>query len=137
MAGQEDSYTLPDPELRAYDHGIGALSVDGELRGYLASVLSQMTFPSKGPWPWLRVIWLDGRMEPRFEDCGSEWWTVRELDAGKFEYHGPSIDKERRFLGIPFRYSESGDRCVFDFAWLGREAAAAKWDELGLTDDDF
>jgi len=137
MATQEDSYSLPDPELRAYDHGLGTLSVDGELRGYLACVVSRMIFPSKGPWPWFRVIWLDGRMEPRFEDCRPDWWTVRELDAGKLEYNGPSIDKERRILGVPFRYSVSGDPCAFDFAWLDREEAAAKWDEIGLTDGDF
>jgi hypothetical protein len=137
MAAREDSYSLPDPELRAYDHGLGTLSVDGELRGHLACVVSRMTFPSKGPWPWFRVIWLDGRREPRFEDYGPGWWTVRELDAGKLEYSGPSVDKERRILGFPFRYSVSGDPCVFDLAWLDREEAAAKWDELGLTDGDF
>lgn len=137
MARQDDSYSLPDPELRAYDHGLGTLSVDGELRGYLGSVVSRMTFPSGGPWPWFRVIWLDGRMESLFEDYGPDWLTVRELDAGKFEYHEPSIDKERRILGLPFRYSQSGDPCVFDFAWLNREEAAAKWDELDLTDEDF
>lgn len=137
MAWQDDSYPLPDPELRAYDHGLGTLSVDGELRGYLGSVVSRTTFPSSGPWLWFRVIWLDGRMESRFEDYGPDWWTVRELDARKFEYHGPSIDKVRRILGLPFRYYLSGDRCVFDFEWLDREEAAAKWDELGLTDEDF
>lgn len=137
MADPDDSYALPDQELRAYDHALGTLSVDGELRGYLACVVSRMAFPSKGPWPWFRVIWLDGRMEPRFEDYGPGWWTVRELDAGKLEYHGPSIDKERRILGMPVRYSVPGDPCVFDFAWLDREEAAAKWDELRLTDGDF
>lgn len=38
----DEPYTLPDPELRAYDHGVGTLSVDGELRGYLASVVGYM-----------------------------------------------------------------------------------------------
>lgn len=137
MTGPDDSYSLPDPELRAYDHGLGTLSVDGQLRGYLACVVSRMTFPSRGPWPWFRVIWLDGRMEPKFEDYGPGWWTLRELDAGRLEYNGPSSDKERRILGVPFRYSVPGDPCVFDFAWLDREEAAAKWDELGLTDEDF
>ena len=137
MAGQDDSYTLPDPQLRAYDHGLGTLSVDGELRGYLASVVSRMAFPSRGLWPWFRVIWLDGRIEPRFEDYGPHWCTVRELDAGRFEYNAPSVDIERRILGVPTRYSVSGDPCVFDFAWLNREEAAAQWDNLGLTDQLF
>lgn len=137
MADPGDSYPLPDPKLRAYDHGLGTLSLDGELRGYLASVVRRMTFPSKAPWPWFRVIWLDGRMEPSFEDYGPGWWTVRELDAGTLDYNGPSIDKERRVLGVRFRYSVPGDDCTFDFAWLDREAAAAKWNELGLRDEDF
>jgi len=137
MAGKDDYYTLPDPELRAYDHGLGTLSVDGELHGYLASVVGRMTFPSTQPWPWFRIIWLDGRIEPRFEDYGPSWWTVRELDAGRLDHHGPSTMKERRFLGMPFRYSVSGDPCVFDFAWLDRNEAAAKWEELGLTDEDL
>lgn len=45
--------------------------------------------------------------------------------------------KERRVLGKTFRYSVAGDHCVFDFAWLDRNEAAVKWDELGLTDEDF
>ncbi len=27
-------YDLPDPHLNAYDHGVGTLKVDGEVRGY-------------------------------------------------------------------------------------------------------
>lgn len=137
MAEPDDHYTLPDPELGAYDHGVGTLSVDGELHGYLASVVHRMTFPAKGAWPWFRVIWLDGRMEPRTEDYGPDWPMVRELDAGWLEQSGPSTMKVRRFLGMSFRYSVSGDPCVFDFAWLEPNEAAAKWEELGLTDDDF
>jgi hypothetical protein len=136
MAGPDD-YTLPDPQLRAYDHGLGTLSVDGELHGYLASVVGRMSFPSRQLWPWFRIIWLDGRMEAPFEDYGPGWVTVRELDVGTLEHHGPSTTKERRFLGLPFRYSVPGDPCVFDFAWLDREEAAAKWEELGLTDEHF
>ena len=45
--------------------------------------------------------------------------------------------RERRLLGKTFRYSVSGEPHVFDFAWLDRSKAAAKWEELGLTDDDF
>lgn len=55
MTGQGDSYRLPDPELRAYDRGVGSLSVDGD------------------------------------------WWTVRELDAGKLVHHAiPAVTA--RFL---------------------------------------
>ena len=76
-------------------------------------------------------------MEPREEDYGPNWPMVRELDAGRLEQSGPSAMKVRRFLGMPFRYSVSGDPCVFDFSWLKPDEAAAKWEELGLTDDDF
>lgn len=137
MSGPDDYYELPDPELRAYDHGIGTLSVDGELHGYLASVVMRMTFPSKQPWLWFLIIWLDGRREIPFEDYGPGWWTVRELDSGKLDHHGPSIARVRRFLGMNFRYSESGEPRVFDFAWLDPDEAAEKWNELGLTEDDF
>lgn len=137
MAGRDDAYTLPDPGLRAYDHGVGTLSVDGVLRGYLASVVGRITFPSRGMWPWFRIIWLDGRREPAFEDYGPGWWTVRQLDSGKLDLFGPSRMKERRIPGKAFRYSVSGAPCVFDFAWLDDNEAAAKWDELGLTDEDF
>lgn len=132
----DDSYTLPDPKLHAYDHGLGTLSVGGEIRGYLASVVGRMAFPDKEPWPRFRIIWLDGRKEPLFEDYGPGWWTVRELDVGTFEHHGPSTVREPRILGRVFRFSVSGTPCVFDFTWLDRDEAAAKWDDIGLTDDD-
>lgn len=45
--------------------------------------------------------------------------------------------RERRILGKAVRYSDSGAPCVFDFAWLSRDEAMAKWDELGLSDEDF
>lgn len=128
-------YTLPDPQLRAFDHGVGTLSVDGQLRGYLASVVGHMA--DGEPWPWFRIIWLDGRKDEPFEDYGPDWRTVRELDAGKLDHHGPSVVRERRILGKAVRYSVSGVPCVFDFAWLGRDEAVAKWDELGLADEDF
>lgn len=35
-------------------------------------------------------------------------------------------------LGMRFTYSTSGGPCVYDFAWLEHEAAAAKWKEILL-----
>ena len=130
-------YELPDPTLRAYDHGLGTLSVDGELEGYLACVVGKMAFPEKAPWPWFVVVWADGTKENPMEDYGPRGWTVRELDAGRLEYHGPSSHRETRFLGFRFTPSLPGPPRVFDFVWLPATEARLKWLELGLVDSDF
>ena len=123
--------------MRSYDHRVGVLSVDGEVRGHLACLVHQMTFPSRGPWPWFRVVWVDGRREPVFEDYGPGWWTIRELESGRFESFGPSTPVERRFLGVKFWSFVAGEPIMYDFAWLDREAGTSKWNELGLTEGDF
>lgn len=51
----DGGYTLPDPRLRADDRGLGTLTVDGDLRGYLASVVWHMVFASRQPWLWFVV----------------------------------------------------------------------------------
>lgn len=130
-------YDLPDPELRAYDHGLGVLSVAGELKGYLASSVGEIIFPSRGQWPWFVVVWPDGTKENPFEDYGPSWWTVRQLDAGYLDHYGPSIMKQGRFLGRRFTYSQIGPPVLYDFAWLSIDEAAATWSRLGLTDSDF
>ena len=136
-ANPDRIYDLPDPELRAYDRGVGILSVGGELKGYLASVVGEIKFPSRQPWPWFVIVWADGTKEHPFEDYGPGWYTVRELDAGYLDYFGPSIPLRKRFLGIRIRYSVAGPPCLYDFEWLPPGEAAKKWDELGLVDDDF
>jgi hypothetical protein len=132
-----ESYELPDPELRAFDHGVGSLSLCGELRGHLASIVGRTSLPSREPWPWFIVVWLDGTREHSFEDYGPGWVTVRQLDAGYFEYHEPSTRTERRILGMQSSVSRSGAPITFDFRWLSTEDAARKWAELGLADPDF
>ncbi len=136
-AGQPKTYRLPDPSLRAYDHGVGTLSVAGEVVGHLASVVGEMRVPSCQPWPWFVVVWLDGTKENPFEDYGPGWYTVRELDAGFFDHHGPSTSHEKRILGLRFRYRMPGEPTVFDFEWLPPDVAARRWKELGLVDADF
>lgn len=131
------AYVLPDPELRSYDHGLGTLRVDGKLEGYLASVVSKMRFPSAQLWPWFVIVWVDGAKENSFEDYGPDWWTLRELDAGYLEHHGPSVTSERRFLGMRFASSVPGPPRRFEFEWLPPAEAASKWQELGLVDSDF
>lgn len=130
-------YTPADPSLRRYDHAIGTLKVDGELKGFLACVVGRMSFPSRAPWIWFVVVWLDGSKENPFEDYAPAWWTVRELDAGRFESHGPTTRAVKRFLGWRITGSRPGRPVTFDFAWLPAEQGAAKWSELGLVDSDF
>lgn len=130
-------YELPDPELTAYDRGLGTLAVAGEVKGYLASVRLVMCLPGKQWWPWFVVVWADGRKEHSFEDYGPKWYIVRELDAGRLDHHGPSVEKTLSLFGHRFRWSESGDEQTYDFAWLPAEDAERKWRELGVTDDDF
>ena len=137
FTGPAAIYALPDPELRAYDHGLGTLRVDGELRGYLASVVGEMRFPSRGPWLWFVVVWTDGTKENSFEDYGPSWWAVRELDAGYLDHYGPSVPAERRLLWWRIKGSVRGPSCLFDFEWLRPDVAETKWRELGLVDSDF
>ncbi|MFF2271159.1 hypothetical protein ACFVTX_02735 [Agromyces sp. NPDC058136] len=131
------AYVLPDPELRSYDRGLGTLRVDGELEGYLASIVGKMCFPSARLWPWFVVVWVDGVKESSFEDYGPDWWKVRELDAGYLQHHGPSVTSEQRFLGKRFAGSVPGPPRRFEFEWLPPAEAASKWQELGLVDADF
>jgi len=130
-------YQLPDPKLRAYDHGLGTLSVAGEVVGHLASVVMEMQFPPRQPWIWYVIVWSDGTREFKFEDYGPGWWTARELDAGYFDHHGPSVHSEKRLFGIRLQAKTLGPPMKFDFAWLPKEVAAQKWKEIGLVDADF
>jgi hypothetical protein len=133
-----DRYELPDPTLRACDHGVGELRVDGELRGYLASVVGEIKFPRRSPWLWFVRVWLDGSRERAEEDYGPGWYIVRELDAGYFDDFEASVPMERRgWFGRRVRYRKLGAACRYDFAWLPPAEAAAKWTELGLEDSDF
>jgi hypothetical protein len=134
---QPKIYRPADPLLRAYDRAVGTLSVDGDLVGHLASRVIEMRFPSRQPWVWFVIVWTDGRREFKFEDYGPGWYTVRELDAGLFEHHGPSVTVEKRFLGLRLQSIKLGPPTTFDFAWLPPDLAARRWDELGLVDSDF
>lgn len=132
-----ERYVLPDPELSAYDHGVGTLTVDGVLRGHLASTVGEIVLPGRSPWPWFVIVWADGTKEPSFEDYGPSWDTVRELDAGHLDHHGPSVREEHRWFGRRFALWRPGPPCRFEFAWLPRAEAAERWQTLGLMDTDF
>ena len=134
---QPKVYEPAEPQLRAYDRGVGTLAVNGELVGHLASVVLEMRFPSRQPWVWFVIVWLDGSREFKFEDYGPGWYTVRELDAGRFEHHGPSVTTEKLVLGLRSMSTRPGKHVTFDFAWLPPDLAARRWDELGLVEADF
>jgi hypothetical protein len=130
-------YSPSDPSFAAYDRALGALSLDGVVVGHLACRVLEMSYPSRQPWLWFVIVWLDSSREPTFEDYGPDWPVVRELDAGRFEHHLPSITATGRFLGLRFETITPGAPAVFDFEWLPPEVAQARWDELGLSDADF
>jgi hypothetical protein len=132
-----DDYVLSDSTLRALDHGLGELRVDGELKGFLASTVREMRFPARQPWPWFLVVWLDGSRELPIEDYGPKWYTVRELDAGHLDYHEPSTGWEKVIFGHRYYSKKRGPDRVYDFAWLPADEASQKWQELGLVDSDF
>ena len=130
-------YEISDSTLRALDHGVGELRFEGELMGHLASIVGEIRFPSRAPWPWYLVIWVDGTREDSFEDYGPGWYTVRELDAGYLDFQEPSTRWEKVFLGSRYYRTTSGADRRYDFARLPVDEAAQKWIELGLADSDF
>ena len=135
--GAADDFVLTGRLLRELDHGVGALRVDGVLKGHLASVVGEMRFPARQPWLWFVVIWLDGSREQSFEDYGPKWYTVRELDSGHFDYHEPSLGCEKTILGHRYYSTTQGPECLYEFAWLPMDRAVQMWQELGLRDSHF
>jgi hypothetical protein len=130
-------YELTESTSKALDHGVGTLHVRGELKGYLASVLGETRFPSRQPWAWFVIVWLDGRKENSFEDYGPMWPIVRELDGGYFDYFEPSVMSDQKFFGLTIQSRKLGPPRLYEFAWLPAAEAAEKWRELGLADSDF
>lgn len=130
-------YAPLDPSLSSYHHAVWTLSVDGELRGHVACVVLEMMFPRRAPWLWFLVVWIDGRREFPFEDYGSGWYTLREIDAGFLDYHLPSVTAERRFLWRRIQVDQHGAPQKFELEKLSEEVARRRWEELGLSDDQF
>ena len=132
---RKHGYLPVDPRLAAYDRGLGTLTSDGELRGYLASYLGGEL--PLDPRPWFVVVWNDGTREKSFGDHGPQWQTVRELDAGYLNHHEQGTRTEGRVLGFRTVSTRSGPPCRYDFEWLPADEAAKKWAQLGLLDSDF
>ena len=136
-----DRYTLPDPTLGRYDHGLVELRVDDEVRAYLGCRVMRRGLKGNGaPSPWFVVVWPDGTKEMSFEDYGPEWWTIRELDAGHFvRGSAPPVQRSVRVLGLTLwtLTEQSGDDIEYEVRWLPSVAARQREQELGLTDNDF
>ena len=128
---------LSNSEVYDFDHSVGTLHVEGELKGYLACVVGEMRFPSRQLWPWFVVIWTTGTKEQSFEDYGPRWPILRELVAGRLDHYGPSVIGEKRLFGRRIVTSGLGAPCLFDYGMLSAEQAAKKWRELDLVDADF
>lgn len=136
-SGQPKVYEPADRALRAYDHGVGSLILNGSVVGHIASVVWEMRFPARQPWVWFIIVWLDGRREFPFEDYGPGWYTIRELDAGYLMHHLPSVTVEKRFFGRRFLSGTPGKAQTFEVEWLPQDVAARRWEQLGLVEDDF
>lgn len=135
--GQPKIYEPAYASLPEYHRAVWTVSVEGELRGHLACVVLEMVWPPRAPWLWFLVIWLDGRRELPFEDYGPGWYTLREVDAGFLDHHLPSVTVEQRLLWRRTVAQERGAPQRFELEKLSAEAAARRWDELGLADDQF
>ncbi|MFK4113116.1 hypothetical protein ACI2K6_00635 [Microbacterium sp. NPDC006705] len=129
--------TPTDDTLQAYDRRIGALVIEDQVVGHVASVVREMRFPSRQRWLWFTVVWPDGSRELPFEDYGPGWHTVRELEAGYLAYHLQSTVHERRLLGRHWLSARWGASQTFGVRWLEGDVAARRWLELGLRDEDF
>jgi hypothetical protein len=125
------------PDIPSFDRAVGTLSRNGEVVGHLASRVLEMAFPSRQPWVWFVLVWLDGTRELKFEDFGPGWFTIRELEDGRFDHHGPTIVSAKRILRIKYQIGMAGPPMVFEYDKLPPAIAAQRWEELGLVDADF
>ncbi|MBH0110619.1 hypothetical protein I6E81_10610 [Salinibacterium sp. NG22] len=115
---------IPDETLDPFEGGVGVLTKDGVEAGHIASVVGHFVSPlslfQQTWWVWYIVVWADGTHERSQEDY-PPWITVRELQAGYFEFSGHKSSHNGRY----------------DFAWLDADEAAATKEKLGITDEEF
>jgi hypothetical protein len=113
----------PDPMLDPFRQGIAVLRRNGELAGYVATMVGTFWSPShplsRQWWIWLTVVWANGDHEPPFEDY-PPWTSVREIHSGTFTW-------------------DEGDarRGEYTAEWLTEGEREAAWAALGLTPGDF
>lgn len=82
--------TLPhDPRLDPFRDAVWELSRNGNVEAHLVTQVSHFRY-----WPfgrkrrecmWSKVCWLDGRQDVPEDDYGPEWYTVADLEQGKYE----------------------------------------------------
>ena len=78
-----------DPRLDPFRDAVWELSREGQVEAYLTTAVIRMrSFPFfwvKHEWLWYQVNWRDGQRDHPQEDYGPGWYTVAELEAGKFQ----------------------------------------------------
>lgn len=112
-----------EPRLKPFDRGAVVLRDGIELVGHVVSVVSSFWSPlrplRKQSCVWFTVIWADGQRENPFDDYPPGWFTVEEIESGRFIW------------------SQGTHQGEYKAEILGPEAAAATWDELGVTPSDL
>jgi hypothetical protein len=78
-----------DPRLDPYRDAVWELRIEGRAQAHL---LTRVTYDRSSPFRGdveermsCKVCWLDGRQDRPEEDYGPEWFTVAELERGRFE----------------------------------------------------
>ncbi|MEV8374846.1 hypothetical protein AB0P21_19065 [Kribbella sp. NPDC056861] len=77
-----------DPRLDPFRDAVWELSRDNQVVAHLTTqVIRMRSFPIfwlKRESLWYQVNWLDGEQDRPEEDYGPNWYTVAELEQGKF-----------------------------------------------------
>ena len=111
-----------DSALDVFDRGCLVLRRGGHVAGHLATLLSTFWSPGRPltlqDRVWFVVVWDDGERESLIEDY-PPWSYVTEIQAGVLVW-------------------ESGPhQGAYTVAWLSDGEAAARWEALGITVDEF
>lgn len=85
-----------DSRLDPFRDALWELRLAGQPVAHLTTQVSPMrSFPAlwrKQEWLWFQVNWFDGRRDRSDEDYGPEWYSVAELERGRFVYHDGGRD---------------------------------------------
>jgi hypothetical protein len=88
-----------DPRLDPFRDAVWQLSRNGNLQAHLITQVSYFRY-----WPfgqqrrecmWSKVCWLDGSEDVPEDDYGPEWYTVADLERGKYETTTGVFDASR------------------------------------------
>ena len=111
-----------DPQLDPFRDGVAILrDSDGQVAGYLATIVDQFWTPFRPlTWQervWWLVTWADGRRD-RIEEDYPPWTLVQEVRKGYAELEiNPGRDQR------------------FQVQWLEGDARAEAWSHYGILDD--